>query len=413
MMQHALFLLYWLGLFVYADPAQVAPPAPLPTQTVQAGQAIDIVIGFDNMPENYPATLIGMGSAGVTIKQAQIVQQQVIFTFGPAETRHAGRISTQLRVGDKTWALPIEITPLPEVSEILPVAVPRSIVAGGADSSVLTVLATDPLGNPLAADTALQVWAHYPNVAPATAPIEIRTRHLLAWLRLPSQQHAGPLRIGVQASNPQGMAYGPEQIVRIVPNTGQAFRLLPPAQSLLADGYSLVELVSEPVFDTYGNGLLDGTSGHALVTDADDTRRIIPLQVREGRVKFNLQTPAAAGEIRVQVFVADAKSEVLRLNFAPALAMASFSITPRLSSNQLYVRLSIGPLLSYLGQFVPDGTPVRVVVAHPDGTTTQHTAIAERGEAMLSLRSSTLAPGNYQFKAKLGGREAEASFIVP
>ncbi|MCW1968063.1 MAG: hypothetical protein KIH69_008090 [Anaerolineae bacterium] len=282
-MQLLLILLYWLGLVGFAPPAQVSPPVPLPTQTVPAGQAIDIVIGFDNMPENYPAILIGMGSAGVTIKQAQIVQQQVIFTFGPAETRHAGQISAQLRVGDKTWLLPIEITPLPEVAEILPVAVPRSIVTGGGDSSLLTVLATDPLGNPMAADTALQVWAHYPNVAPALAPIEIRTRHLLAWLRLPSQKQAGPLRIGVQANHAFRTAYGPEQIVRILPNTGRAFRLLPPAQSLLADGYSLVELVSEPVFDMYGNGLLDGTSGQALVIDADETRRLIPLQVREGR----------------------------------------------------------------------------------------------------------------------------------
>lgn len=392
--------------------SEPAPPA-LPRQIIGAGQAADITIGFVDMPEDYPVTLIGFGSAGVMIKQANIVQQQASFSFSPADTRYAGHIQAQIWVGDKVWELPIHITPLPDVQTLLPVVVPRSIVAGGADYSLLTVLATDALGNPMANDTPLQVLAHYPNVITPTEATTITIQNQLAWLRLPSQNNAGSLRLGVQAINPSGsVAYGPERLVRVVPRKAKDFRLSTSSQVLLADGYSLIEILSNPLLDMYDNVLLDGTSGQAVVIEADGTRRMIPFQVREGRAKFSLQTPASAGSLSVQAFIGEAQSEQLNLTFAPALAMAPFTIATQFTANDYQLQVTIAPLLSYLGQFVPDGTPVRLWVTQPNGTQNEYIVPAEQGQAVLNIRSSTLSPGQYQFRAKLGGREVESQFVL-
>ena len=316
-------------------------------------------------------------------------------------------------MGDKVWELPIHIAPLPDVQTLLPVVVPRSIVAGGADYSLLTVLATDALGNPMANDTPLQVLAHYPNVITPTEATTITIQNQLAWLRLPSQNNAGSLRLGVQAINPSGsVAYGPERLVRVVPRRAKDFRLSTSSQVLLADGYSLIEILSNPLLDMYDNVLLDGTSGQAVVIEADGTRRMIPFQVREGRAKFSLQTPASAGSLSVQAFIGEAQSEQLNLAFAPALAMAPFTIATQFTANDYQLQVTIAPLLSYLGQFVPDGTPVRLWVTQPNGTPNEYIVPAEQGQAVLNIRSSTLSPGQYQFRAKLGGREVESQFVL-
>jgi hypothetical protein len=111
--------------------------------------------------------------------------------------------------------------------------------------------------------------------------------------------------------------------------------------------------------------------------------------------------------------VAGVLSRPLQLTFTTGVALADDEIPLSASFNVEGLILRLGPLAGSLGQFIPDGTPVEVVVLGPDDYQWQEAIPADRGYITAEVRQSSLLSGQYSVLVRLGQGQGRATFMVP
>ncbi|HEX5690957.1 MAG TPA: hypothetical protein VFX76_13180, partial [Roseiflexaceae bacterium] len=209
-----------------------------------------------------------------------------------------------------------------------------------------------------------------------------------------------------------GEAHGPDATFDEVPHWPIPFGLNASPTHVPADGRQLITLRTDVIRDRFGNPMLDGT----LVTFTADIPgsepRLIPAYTIDGKAEAQLQAPDSPGEVTVRATLYGVESQALSLRFAPGPAVGAFEVVAQVNARDGFVTLQAGPLLGALGQFVPDGTPVRFRLTNPDGTASTVHGEAEKGRAAIELRLADLASGSYHVEVTVGAGSGAATFVV-
>lgn len=365
---------------------------------VSAGDPIPITVAAD---ADGPLFLLATGTFGSVPLTGTVTGGSATLQLDSVYSRHAGAVEFRARSGQAEAQAASTILPGPPVDPILPLVGPRSIVADGKHWTMLVAVPTDRYGNPMADGFPVTVRAQHPapDGGDPLAGLEEKTteaQRLFAWARIDSRTRAGRTFLSVNA----GEAGSPERDVQEVPGLPLPFRLYAEPETAVADGRQTVAISSEQIRDQFDNLLLDGTSVQLLAESSDGSRRMIPTVTQDGRIYASLQSPGAPGTLTVRAQIVDVLSEPLTLRFTPGPAVRPISVTVELTGDFLVIRG--GPLLGPIGQFIPDGTPVRFTITDPDGMPLEREAVAEFGYAQLALRRGELMLGEYRVEAAVG-----------
>jgi hypothetical protein len=255
------------------------------------------------------------------------------------------RLVAHTAIGEATASL--VVTPGTAVDRITPLAGPRSVVADTEDWTMVVLLPRDRFGNIVAEGTPTTLRARRPNGDNETIDAEVR--NMLTWMRVYSGTLAG--RTTVRAD--VGDATGAEVEVLEVAGPPVPFELLGPALDGRADGRTLVTIETEQLVDQYDNVLPDGTSVVFRTTGPAGTATEVTSTIG-GRATIRIESPTVQGVVTVQAHVGEVLSEALEVPFNGDVGRFDLSAM----YNPAGTRVDVGPVLSVLGGFVPDGTKV-------------------------------------------------------
>lgn len=260
-------------------------------------------------------------------------------------TDRSGVVTATVRVGDWSGTVSTVVTPGPAVDGTTPLAGPRSMVADGAHWTMVTSLPRDRFGNVVTDGTPVDVVVRRPDGSVEVVTTEVRSQ--LAAVRVFSTTLAGRSTFRVDVDT----ATGPEVDVLEAPGPPVPFGLSEPGLPVRSDGRQLFVVSTDRLVDTNGNELLDGTVAVASVESPTGraTARSVTI---DGVAEFVLEAPTEPGPVDVEVVVDGVRSSVLRVEVAPDVTDLRVDVV--LHDGVLHI--TVGPVLTGLGGFVPDGT---------------------------------------------------------
>jgi hypothetical protein len=266
------------------------------------------------------------------------------------------RLVAHTSIGEATTTL--MVNPGEVVDRMTPLAGPRSVVADTKDWTMVVLLPRDRFGNIVAEGTPTTLRARRPNGDEEAYDAEVR--NLLTWMRVFSGTLAG--RTTVRAD--VGGQTGAEIEVLEVAGPPVPFELRGPELDGRADGRTLVTIETEQLRDQYDNVLPDGTSV-VFRTTGSTGREVQVASTIGGRATVRIESPTVAGDVTIQAHVGEVLSEALVVKFNGDVSRLDLVAT----YNPAGTRVEVGPVLSVLGGFVPDGTQVTIRSSMDEVTT--------------------------------------------
>ena len=353
-----------------AAPALAAPFEIALSGPVRIGAGEPWIIDVDDpgqVDDGDAATVSILGPWG-TRRFTATVEDGAVAVPGSIMTR-SGAVSATVQVGTGTGTASVVVDPGGAVDGTTPLAGPRSMVADRTHWTMVTAIPRDRYGNVVADGSIVEIVVRRPDGSVEVVSTEVRD--LLAAVRVFSTTVAGRSTVRVDADDTTGA----EVDVLEVPGPPSPFGLTESGLPLRSDGRQLFVLTTDVLVDQYGNELLDGTAAIATI-DTPTGRSTIRSVTIDGRAEFVVETPKEPGTVAVEVVVDGVRSERLELQVAPDVTAVPVAID--LTAGLL--RIEVGPVLSGLGGYVPDGTKAAISI---DGRT--DTIVLASGVGVLEL----------------------------
>ncbi len=264
-------------------------------------------------------------------------------TFEASTQTERGSIDQSVKVGEAA-------------AGVTPVIGPRHMVADGQHSTTVSVLPVDIQNNSLPDDTTVVLSIRRPDGVEET--ITGTVQGLVAGITVPSGTKAGFTSVRVAI----GKATGPESQVLEVAGPPMPFELETDGVTSVANGRSLIEIRTPRLVDKYANPIEDGTQVEVRGVSPDGPFKVSASTI-DGRAVVRLRAPLRPGIIEAVATAAGVASKPLRLIVGNDVA--DYDVATRRSGSS--VSVTVGPITSGLGGFVPNGTPALITVS--DGTT--------------------------------------------
>lgn len=290
-------------------------------------------------------------SYGSSLIQGEKKDQQIRFSFPEAFCKRTGVVDWVLvRKKEKPEKGKIEILPKSSsTTKIESYFGPRQIQAGN-DYSMLVVMPTDALGNPLPENTPVTIQSYFQGVARSK---EIKTGHLMAWQNIPAHEKSGYILV---SSTCNGINSN-ELVTLVYPSNAVNFTISYTRNHPYADGNQLTELTTSGIKDQFGNAVSDGTVVLFDISDHTGYKLKTYGSTIKGVATAEMLHPDRPSTWKVKAFVTGlAESNVIEISYEAALKDFDVNFS---EGNR---RITIGPLQSFMNQLIPDGARVRLQI---------------------------------------------------
>jgi len=349
--------------------------------TVDTKYVAGDLIVFKNVQETENSILFLSSSYGSTILYPSDYENSKVFQVPSYLSKKAGWVYWKhLLSGKVKEEGTFQIVPTHELSSHLETYVgPRSLKAGGVEPSMLVAIPCDKFGNLLPEGSPLAVSKF---VDGATNIDSLRLKNGIAVLKIPSMNKAGRIFLSTTA----GTSISKERIVDVGPSEPVDFTISLRRQHMYADGNETMDCITSQIKDSFGNIVADGTLVSFQIIDASNSVSMVTATTVNGVATAQLLHPTHRTNWMVKANVSNfATSNAIETNFESA----TLDFEARLIDNNTVVE--VGPIKSFLGQLIPDGTQIVIRINKQSKT-----ILTENGMARLKLAGAML-PKNEPF----------------
>jgi len=328
---------------------------------IVAGAPIVVVVESDGVGEVRLDVVDAFVTTTLTAIRAHgAAGDETSFEVPAALTRSSGITTFRAvgAVGDDVMTSTVIIPDAP--TDPLDVLVgPRTIVADGADETMAIGFVTDRFGNPLLDGFPVQLTLL--EELGAIIDLDVVMEGGLAAQVVGSGTIAQ--RVEVFASVDGGELSSRRVDYNEVPGPASLFDVRVPFKddrttAFVADGRTLLSIVTGEIDDRFGNRLPDGHLIR-LQTDGPDGIGQLTARTIDGIARFELVAPRLPGVVEVSATADGTSSDTIEIEFVPAVS----EIPVESVRNEDVLTVSIGPVLDQVGAVVVDGTPVSVAVS--------------------------------------------------
>ena len=374
---------------------------------INAGDGATVTVTLANVPDGARVNLLTQDTFGPLLFQTAASRNSATFKISSDETRAAGVATLVANFGASSAQASMTIQSGAPIEPLVQTIGARSIVADGKSWSMVVVVPTDALGNPVSDGVPVDVRANHPDGSAdeQTAQVE----HLIAWAKIKSRLVAGKTRIAVTS----GDAHGPEGTLNEVAGWPKAFTISAFPSPIPADGRSVTVLKTSYMVDVNGNVVTDGTLVTFIVSGDSGGERRIPAIAVGGVAQASLVAPASAQSLDVWASVYSVESAHLTVRFSDGPAIGAVPVAATLDWRAGVVTIDAGPFIGPLGQYTADGLNVDFSISDSSGVGETVAAAVSAGHAIAQIRLADLAPGDYSVTASLGSSSGGARFSVP
>ncbi|NVN19413.1 hypothetical protein GUA46_13770 [Muricauda sp. HICW] len=352
-----LIVLGALGCSKSADvPSEKIPNAIKLISTEREFTADDsIVFKFDG--KTAKQLLLIQNGWGTIALQPDSTNTDLTFTLPQTITQKSGLAHWSLHYQKtKVAEGSINILPSKTLSESMESYIgPTSIFADNQDEAMIVSLPQDTFGNPLPDRTIIELTEKFKNVQNNTSmPIQ----GMIAHAYVGGHSEIGELFLGTSIEN----QVSKEFTVSVLPTKSADFNITMERQHHFADGNQIVSFTTSTVKDRNGNTIADGTMVNFVVEDSSGNQYQTYGQTLNGIAVGKMLHPEAPTQWKVKAHISGlSQSNSLELDFEAAVR----DYTVHVSENGRTI--TVGPILSYMKQWIPDGMGIYLEIKGPDG----------------------------------------------
>lgn len=359
----------------------------LPEEII-AGQKL--VLEFNELGQD--TRLIVHASFGKTILKPTIKNSSSSFEIPEFIAEKAGIIQWKLWRDTVIQSGKIRIIPSVEPEVIENYFGPRSIQAGGKDFSMLVSIPTDRFDNPLPDGSRLEISEFFQGNLKRDS---LEVGDMFTWKNIYSKKEAGNIII----ASTSGGLQSKEMISKVYPSLATGFDLEVQREHPFADGNQVTQIKTSVIKDEFENIVSDGTYVEFLIRDSENTIQKTYATTIDGVATAQLLHPETPDNWMIFANITGmAKSKELAINFKPVIE--DFNVKVDLENRMIRV----GPLTSFLGQYIPDGAEVVLKVSDEKSQLIhQLSQPSNAGFAIFKLREDINYTDSFTFKIETLG----------
>lgn len=353
-----------------------------------AGDAIELQFSFTDNSEVY---LYCSNSYGSVVLNPVVNNSQLSFNVPESISKKSGVLNWQL-ISDKTELTgQANILPKATIKTIESYLGPPSIEAGGTDFTMLVVIPTDDLDNPLIDSTKVAIKHQFLSNQNAS---DVFTKHGFSYKNIYSETKSGRILISSESLDLNSKEYD----VNVMPALPTNFKIEADRFHNYADGNQIATFKTSVIKDRYDNTISDGTFVTFFITNKAGYKAKTSGLTINGIATAKMIHPDHEDQWIIKAYVEGmANSEAITLDYKQAVS--DFDVT--FSDDKRTI--NVGPLKSFMNQRIPDGLQVKLLI-YKNGQLEE--ALIEssfNGDAKFNLNTDRFPKAKYSLEIKVAG----------
>ncbi|WP_299338959.1 hypothetical protein [uncultured Psychroserpens sp.] len=357
----------------------------------QAGEPI--TLQFSSTNNSIAPQLYCTNSHGSTLLEPLKKGTLIDYKLPDYMTRKIGVLHWRLLNNNSLIRGSIEIVSKKQVAHMETYIGPPSIEAGGTDYTMLVVIPTDSLDNPLPDNTTV-VTKH--QFLTKISTDTVKTRHLIAYKNINSEIKSGRMLVSSESHNTNSKEF----TINVLPSIPKGFTISAQRPHDYADGNQQTVFSTSVLKDSYGNVVSDGTFVSFFITTNNGNILKSYGKTIKGVAEARMIHPDHQSQWNVQAYVTGmAESNTITLTYKQVFK--EFNV--EFSDNNRTI--TVGPLQSFMKQMAPDGLEIKLYIYKNNELLEQRIKFSVDGFAHFKLKPNILENDTYDFKIKTAGIE--------
>jgi hypothetical protein len=356
------------------------------TKTFVAGSTVQIEFISNNT--NSKPQLFVVHSYGKTVIEGENNNRKLRFTLPKLYSKKTGSVSWFLLNEEKNvlegnfGIIPNDKTQ----TQIENYLGPRSILAGGAEFTMMVCVPTDAFDNPVADNTPAIIKSQFLNNITTTPE---KTKDFIAWKNIYSSNTSGKIVVSTESKN----SATKEIETEVYPNIATNFSINFKRNHDFADGNQITTLSTSIIKDQFKNIVSDGTLVSFIITTKNNAVLKTFGTTINGIATGQILHPDHPDVYLTKGYITGiAESNIISIDYKPIIATFNYAFSDKNRT------LIVGPLKSFMNQLVPDGIKVVVKVFHNNKLESTLEEDSSKGLAKFQLSSDFYKERNYHFE---------------
>ncbi|GGG14212.1 hypothetical protein GCM10011344_13540 [Dokdonia pacifica] len=270
---------------------------------------------------------------------------------------------------------------------------PPTIEAGDIDYTMLVVIPTDALDNPMPEGTPVMV--HHRFLDTQTEE-EIETKKIISYKNISSRRKSGRLFIAAECLE----THSTEYTVDVLPAIPTDFTISVDRPHEYADGNQITSFYTSILRDAHANIVSDGTFVTFFIRNKAGNVLKASGTTVQGIATAKMIHPDQEEQWTVQAYV-DGMAESNTISIAYQQVVENVEIAFAKANREIQV----GPLKSFMNQMIPDGFQVVLEVYKDNVLLETYTKTSRKGYVSFSLEEAIFKNDTYTFTIKTAGLE--------
>jgi|TARA_B110000977_G_scaffold70275_1_gene95409 hypothetical protein len=325
-------------------------------------------------------------SYGSTLIKPQLQGNRISFQVPNHLSNKSGVLNWSV-VGTKEKLFgTLNIVPRESPSSIETYIGPPSIEAGGIDYSMLVIIPTDDLDNPLKQNTVVSIQQQF--LASERSNL-VFTKNLIAFKYIYSPLKSGRILLSSETVGLNSKEYD----VNIMPGIATNFTIYSQRNHTYADGNQITTFTSSIIKDKNNNTISDGNFVYFFITNKIGALLKTSGTTIAGVATAKIIHPDYEEDWSIKAYVLGmAESNTLKVKYKKIVE--NFKVT-FLKNNR---KITVGPIKSFMDQLMPDGLQVKISIYKNKKFLNEIIKSSREGFVSFELSQSIYKNGNYDFR---------------
>ena len=292
---------------------------------------------------------------------------------------------------NKSAAGKFNIIPKAEVATMETYIGPPSIEAGGTDYTMLVVIPTDSLDNPLPTNT--KVNARFQFLA-SEENDDIFTNNLIAWRNINSKRESGRMLVSSESLGINSKEF----TINVWAAIPTDFKISAKRPHNYADGNQVTTFNTSVIKDKQDNVVSDGTFVTFFITNDHGNILKTTGTTIEGVAHSKIIHPDFKDNWSIKAYVDGmAESDTITLSYQSVIEDFDVAFT---NKNR---EILVGPLQSFMEQMIPDGLHVKLIIYKDNTLIDTIIKTSFNGYVTFNLKPAVYQNDTYSFSVETAG----------
>ncbi|WBX72626.1 hypothetical protein PG913_06795 [Tenacibaculum pacificus] len=325
-------------------------------------------------------------SYGSTLINSEVINNKMFFKIPTYISNKTGVLNWKILNNKNNISGQFKIVPKQQPVSLETYLGPPSIEAGGTDYTMLVVIPTDDLDNPLKKGTIVKVKHQFLKSERKT---KVLTNNLIAFKNINSPLKSGRMIITSESLNLNSKEYD----VNIMPAIGTNFKLFFKRNHKYADGNQITTFYTSIIKDKNRNVISDGSFVDFFITNKKGNMLKTSGTTINGIAYAKMIHPEFEDNWKVKAYINGiSESDILKINYKKIIDKFDVNFY----DNNRTVK--VGPLKSFMNQMIPDGLKVKLAIYKDEKLLNDIIKKSKDGFVYFNLNSNIYKNGNYTIK---------------